>query len=43
MDLFGEIIPESSKAKVGLNIIEILMDKKDKTLNWITLEKKIDE
>lgn len=41
MDLFGEIIPESSKVKIGLNIIEFLLDKKDKLLNWKTLEKTI--
>ncbi|CAD8060222.1 unnamed protein product [Paramecium sonneborni] len=43
LDLFAEIIPESSKAKVGLNTIEILMDKKDKTLNWSNLQKKVEE
>ncbi|CAD8049169.1 unnamed protein product [Paramecium primaurelia] len=43
LDLFAEIIPETSKAKVGLNSIEIIMDKKDKTLNWSTLQKKVEE
>ncbi|CAD8152077.1 unnamed protein product [Paramecium pentaurelia] len=43
LDLFAEIIPETSKAKVGLNSIEIIMDKKDKTLNWNTLQKKVED
>ncbi|CAD8143579.1 unnamed protein product [Paramecium octaurelia] len=43
LDLFAEIIPETSKAKVGLNSIEIIMDKKDKTLNWSTLQRKAEE
>ncbi|CAK82075.1 unnamed protein product (macronuclear) [Paramecium tetraurelia] len=43
LELFDEIIPETSKAKVGLNSIEIIMDKKDKTLNWGALQKKVEQ
>lgn len=43
LDLFAEIIPETSKAKAGLKVIEIIMDKKDKTLNWTKLERKPEE
>jgi suppressor of G2 allele of SKP1 len=43
LDLFAEIVPETSKAKVGLSVIEIIMDKKDKTLNWTKLERKPEE
>lgn len=34
LDLWAEIVPENSKARVGLNQIEILLEKKQKNNSW---------
>lgn len=39
LDLFAEIVPESSRSKVGLQQIEILLDKKTKNQSWLKLER----
>jgi len=38
LDLFDEIVPEKSKATVGLYKIDIVLEKKNKTSNWLKLE-----
>lgn len=39
VDLYGEILPDTSKAKVNSTSIEIILDKANKKLNWPSLDK----